>query len=328
MNCNICKPTRVLLFKFIGAFLLLSISQVVVSENTDRSQAEPVCQRDDILLCENWEDGDHVGWQDYYSWVGDIYGGHTCSTGDCPYNFAGFQSTHATLLRLPENDRDAIYPYAQFNTSAGVNDTLYARYYVYWSPNFVFNVTNTKNFYFRTNSGRYRVGMFFRPGRSSLYSETVEDLTLGQPYIHLYCNQIEVTPGSPEQQYCDYQGGDLRYFANQPDTNSFRVKGGQWYSVELRVTPNPSGQPFGGRIQFWIDGVLLADYQNVSIRKTGETDPFNAVWVSSYFGGGPQDTHPDQYVIYDNIVVSTSPIGTISGDPTPEPKAPVLFIDP
>lgn len=325
MICNILKYSRFLLLKTTTFLLLLTFSQHVISENTVRSQAEPVCQRNDILLCENWEDGDHVGWYDYNSWIGDIYGGHTCSTGDCPYVFGGYQSDHATILRLPENDRDAIYPYATFQP-AGVDATVYARYYVYWSPNFEFNATNNKNFYFRTNSGRYRVGMFFRPARANLTTDNHEVPTTAVPYIHLYCGQIEVAPGSDVESYCNYQGGDMRYFPNQPDTSSFRITGGRWYSVEFRVTPNPTGQAFGGRLQFWIDGVLMADYNNVSIRKTNETDPISAVWVSSYFGGGPPETHPDQYVIYDNIVVSTNYIGNYSSGRI-EPKAPILFID-
>lgn len=311
------------LISIIYTIYFLSISHVVYAENTNRAAAESVCQRSDILLCENWEDGDHVGWADFYSWDGDNYGGHTCSTGGCPFSYEGYQSSQAIIARLPANDPDSIYPSAEFNTRAGVNATLYARYNVFWSPGFEFNTGNTKNFYFRTNSGRYRVGMFFRPGRPSLYTDETEDVTTAVPYIHLYCNQIEVVPGGEVEQYCHSQGGDMRYFPNQPGTSDFRLRGGRWYTVEVRVTPNPSGQAFGGRLQYWIDGVLMGDFSNVSIRKTGETDPINSVWITSYFGGGGQNTHPTQYVLYDNIVVGQSRIG-LPANTVSNPSPPTL----
>jgi len=330
MSAHILDKASFNTAKLVLSLLLFVLSIAVqAGENTNRSSAEPICERSDILFCENWEDGDHAGWNDFYSWDGaNGYGGHTCSTGDCPFNYAGFQSNQGILLRLPENDPDTIYPRAQFNTPIGANDTVYMRYNVYWSPDFEFNLTNTKNIYFVTESGRYRVAMQFRPARVTPQSDAYESLTEAKPYIHSYTSQIEVEPGSYVDQYASSQGGDMRYFANQSGTEDFRIVGGRWYTVELRVTPNPSGRAFGGRIQFWIDGQLMADYDDVSIRKQGETDPIEGVWVSSYFGGGPQSNHPTQYVIYDNIVVARNYIGLYNGEPMPLPPPAVEEVKP
>jgi hypothetical protein len=42
---------------------------------------------------------------------------------------------------------------------------------------------------------------------------------------------------------------------------------GRWYSYELMVKPNTPGQR-DGRIAFWIDGQLLADFPNIRLRET------------------------------------------------------------
>jgi hypothetical protein len=279
------------------------------AENTDRSRAEAVCQKSSVIFCENWEDGDWDGWRDYNAGDslnnGGYRGGLTSGDGDMLLPYPGYNNSRAVALKLPKDAPDAIYPKGAFNQAVKPNETLYVRWRAYWSPNFNFNYQNTKHFYLLTDAasggGTYRVGLFVRP------PERGGDPTTAVPYIHLYKHQVDTAPGSWQSQT---GSSDIRYLANQPGTGNFRIQGGKWYEIEMRVTPNPQGQSFGGRVQFWIDGKLLADYSdNVSIRHAGDTDVFDGVWLSSYFGGGGQSTHPEQYVVYDDIVVSRARIG-------------------
>ena len=285
--------------------LLLANAPTALAENTNRSTAEPVCQRDDVILCENWEDGDHVGWDDWQpiSRTGVNWGGMSCSPGSCDFPYPGYQSTYAALLHLSENDPDTMWAYGKFNTPVGADDTLYLRWYAYFSPNFEWNTTNTKNIYLvpASGAGVWEVPFFFRPQEGPI--------TQGMPYFHFYCGLIEVVPGSDVDRICAESGGDMRYFPNQPGYENFRIDSGRWYSVEFMVKPNPSGSPFGGHISAWIDGNKVIDYDNVSVRHTNVTEPLYMVWIASYFGGGGSPIHPDEYVLYDDIVVSKSYIG-------------------
>lgn len=318
--------------KAAAAVAALSSAAAVVgtahAENTDRSKAEPACQSSDVILCENWEDGDWVGWNDYNAGDsinnGGFRGGITCATGDCLLPYPGYNNSKAVALVLPRNKVDAIYPKGVFNEKVDPNQTLYARWRVYWSPGFEFNTNTTKNMYFITDAGSsggsYRVAFQLRPADRS-------DLTIAVPYIQLYTNQIDVAPGSWQEDDSRRRGGEIRYLPNQPGASEFRIETGRWYEIEMRVTPNPQGQSFGGRLQYWIDGQLLADHSdNVSIRKKDDKDMFDGVWLSTYFGGGGQTEHPEQYVVYDDIIVSKSRIGGQTKTPIElaPPSSPVL----
>jgi hypothetical protein len=292
------------------------------AENTDRSKAEAACQKSAVIFCEDWEDGDWDGWTNYNMGdslnQGGYRGGPTSAKGDSLLPYPGYNNSRAVALKLPKDAPDAIYPKGGFNDKVDPDETLYVRWRAYWSPGFHFNHQNTKHFYLLTdaasNGGTYRVGLFVHtPGKSG-------DPTVGVPYIHLYKNHIEIEPESWQSKIGE---SDIRHFPNQSGSENFRITGGKWYEIEMRVTPNPQGQKFGGRLQFWIDGKLLADYSdNVSIRKANDTDVFDGVWLSTYFGGGGQSTHPEQYVIYDDIVVSREKIGSGSGGSGAAPARP------
>ena len=313
------------LIRSASALAILAIGSTLTTasaaENTDRSQAEPACRSSSVIFCENWENGDWFGWRDYNVAdslnKGGFRGGDTCAQG-CTLPYPGYDNSRAVAIKLPKDQPDGIYPRNSFNRMVDANDTLYARWRAYWSPNFHFNYQNTKHFYLlsnaRTNNGgggNYRVAFQLRPATRSDHPSSAV------PYVQLYKTQVEVAAGSWQSQTGE---NDIRYFPNQAGTGEFRIRGGQWYEFEMRVTPNPRGSRFGGRIQFWIDGELMADYSdNVSIRKANEMDILDGVWLSSYFGGGGQSTHPEQYVVYDDIIVSKERIGPVV---VPPPLAP------
>jgi hypothetical protein len=93
---------------------------------------------------------------------------------------------------------------------------------------------------------------------------------------------------------------------------------GQWHSHELRLKVNNAGSN-DGVIQYWLDGVLKATYNNVSFNPSvsgmkihrvgvGIGNTSDSAWyMSSWTGVG-----------FDDIVVSTSYVG-LSGSATPAP---------
>lgn len=280
------------------------------------AQADPACNGSDMIFCEDWESGSWDQWKDYNAGdslnKGGFRGGLSCADGNCLLPYAGYDNSRAVAIKLPKDAPDGIYPRAAFKEKLGPNETVYVRWRAYWSPNFNFNYQNTKHFYLLSNAstnegggGTFRVGLFVRPPNRG------GDPTVAVPYIHIYKDQSEVAQGSWQSQIGE---NDVRYFPNQPSGEDFRIVGGKWYEIEMRVTPNPQGKAFGGRVQYWIDGKLLADYSdNVSIRKANDPNAIDGIWLSSYFGGGGQSEHPEQYVLYDDIIVSRKKIGRDNG---------------
>jgi hypothetical protein len=299
------------------AAVVTTFTAPAAAENTDRTKAERACRDGgtNIMICEDWEDGDHVGWTDFNataSWGPPVWGGHSCLTGNCTYSQAGYKSNQALVAYLTAGTFGTIYPTHSL-PGLSSNDTIYARWYVRWSPGYEFNTSNNKNMFIFAGNDDF--SFFVRPPRNA--RDTVDDPRLARPYIHTYCAQTDAQQDATYAAECSYSGGDLRYFPNVPGYENFVMKGGpEWYCVEVMVTPNPVGQSWGGKLKFWIDDVLMADYSNVSLRHATSSSPIDRIMVSSYWGGGgATSVHPDEYVVYDNIIVSKSRIGCMkTGD--------------
>lgn len=90
-------------------------------------------------------------------------------------------------------------------------------------------------------------------------------------------------------------------FVSRPD---FVPQLGRWYSYEVMVKANTPGLK-DGRIAFWIDGKLAADFQNIRVRETTDLkiDRFSVdLYVKSNTLGVAKK-------YYDNVVAATSYIG-------------------
>lgn len=78
---------------------------------------------------------------------------------------------------------------------------------------------------------------------------------------------------------------------------------GQWICFELMVKANTPGQR-DGRLAFWIDGRLAADFPNLRFRTTNSLKP-NFVVLAPY----SSEVLPNQVLWYDDVVAATSYIG-------------------
>jgi hypothetical protein len=79
---------------------------------------------------------------------------------------------------------------------------------------------------------------------------------------------------------------------------------GRWYEYEIMLKANTAGER-DGRVILWLDGEVIADFQNLRFRDTDELT-MNRVGLSLHAG---TDQGPDTYKWYDNGVSATSYIG-------------------
>jgi hypothetical protein len=92
----------------------------------------------------------------------------------------------------------------------------------------------------------------------------------------------------------------------------------QWVSLEIYIKLNTVGQS-DGRIAFWKDGVLAADWHNVRWR-VADTVKLDEIQLEN--GGQGSSQQNDKW--YDNVVVATEYIGPVfTGADTTAP-GPVL----
>lgn len=79
---------------------------------------------------------------------------------------------------------------------------------------------------------------------------------------------------------------------------------GRWYAYEVMLEANTPGMR-DGRIALWLDGALIADFQNVRLRDT-DALTIDRFGLSLHFGSNPsRETHK----WYDNVVAAHSYIG-------------------
>lgn len=82
----------------------------------------------------------------------------------------------------------------------------------------------------------------------------------------------------------------------------------RWYNYELMVKANTPGLR-DGRVAIWIDGTLVADFQNVRLRDVN-TLKIDKVSLGLYIKANTVPT--DTVKWYDNVVIATSYIGPMS----------------
>jgi hypothetical protein len=83
---------------------------------------------------------------------------------------------------------------------------------------------------------------------------------------------------------------------------------GRWYAYELMLRANTPGMR-DGRIALWLDGELIADFQNLRLRDVASLriDRFN---LSLHIGS---NTRSETRKWYDNVVAATEYIGPVFG---------------
>lgn len=94
------------------------------------------------------------------------------------------------------------------------------------------------------------------------------------------------------------------YFVSRPDVTPELDR---WYCYEYMVQANTPGQN-DGRIAFWLDGVLRADFLNLRLRDV-DTLKIDRFGLSFHIGSNPNGIAKKWY---DDVVAATSYIGPIA----------------
>jgi hypothetical protein len=74
-----------------------------------------------------------------------------------------------------------------------------------------------------------------------------------------------------------------------------------------------------GVFEFWVDGSLEARRDDLNWVGTWQNYGINAVFIENYWNNG---SPADQQVFYDDLVISTKPIGSAAPPPEPDSTPP------
>ena len=88
---------------------------------------------------------------------------------------------------------------------------------------------------------------------------------------------------------------------------------GQWHCVEFGLRLNTAGASNqDGKAFFWVDNVMHGNFDNFQWRIAGDL-MINTFMLDSYnhFNSGPRPASSPNRVRYDNIVISTQPVGCL-----------------
>lgn len=307
----------------LGSCLASGLLAVLGTASAQLAPANPgshesVCSRSDVIFCEDWEDGDHAGWDWASNW-------DRCSA---IANAGGFNSPNGLRATIPArpgkcggsgaichvdsqctggarcldylgtNDTSGTecgYPGRALSPSQSVQtQPLYQRFYVKYGPGYYFfdwGLQKLNYFVARVND--------VMTWRVEMGAQAKSDNERLQWKIGV-----------------DAIGHDPIWFHN--GTAPKFMDSNTWYCIEWMVKGNTPGQS-DGRITVWVNDQVYLDFSNQNLKSTG--DPITmAPWLSHYYGGNPGPPHPSQDISYDNIVVARQRIGcsgTSTGGDTP-----------
>ena len=123
---NFARPlSRLILISFTyGSLAVL----VALAHSSTAYAAEPICNRGDILLCEDWADGDHAGWD--WNSIWDRHGWYKIA------GVGGIDDQNALKVRIPENERNTVHPHHRITPQQG---QTFLRFFIKYQQPFVFN---------------------------------------------------------------------------------------------------------------------------------------------------------------------------------------------
>jgi hypothetical protein len=274
---------------------LLPYDSALAQANTGNPKgSEFVCGRPDIFFCEDWEDGDHVGWDWESNWA--------CGGGEweaCISNTGGVGSPNALRLRVTEDVPDTAYP----GNSAAIpaidaSSPIFLRWYLRYSPGYVFMKgygDGQKILYMRgiRSDGNWQnlVGAQGKNDDTSVWQLTQSTHNHNNVRLH--------------------NGAAPRWMTSD-----------QWYCIEWEMKCNTAVGAKDGYSRIWVNDQLYMEHLSSDMDcgdATFDTMVDDVPWISSYYGGNPGPPHPEQSVWYDNIVGGRSRIGCTALEPPVEP---------
>lgn len=97
------------------------------------------------------------------------------------------------------------------------------------------------------------------------------------------------------------RSGSYANFANNMSTGQMTL--GQWHRIEWQLEYGTPGTPTG-IVRWWLDGVLVGEYLDVTFPTTGNIEEFQ---LSPTWGGAPDTKTQQDYFWFDHVFLSSAP---------------------
>ncbi|HEY1406179.1 MAG TPA: hypothetical protein VF857_06180 [Spirochaetota bacterium] len=175
-------------------------------------------------------------------------------------------------------------------------DSVYVRYYLRFDPSFEF-VKGGKLPGLVGGDGNTGGSV---PNGIDGFSARIMWRTGGRIVQYLYHPD---QPGVWGEDFDWNYGGKFRFFIP-----------GKWHCVETFLQMNTPGKK-DGIVRSWLDSELALDIESIRFRDIPDLK-IDAFYFSTFFGGGEPDWAPssDQFVQFDNFVISENRIGIVNND--------------
>jgi len=276
---------------------------------------EDICTNPAVFFCENWENRPLGPVWNFVGVGGYKNNGWAVSDSITPdiVNTERVDGTKAIRMVTGANKASGGWIDAAFPNGAAFR-TVYWRWYVKYSPNYVWSPEATKHnetvsFDRIAGASGADLGVF----------NFTSNMGFRTPNVVVAATQKDFVAGNPA----------AAYFPPNRNGGFSQFDVSRWYCVEARITMNTGALSTDGYIQGWIDGVQYYEYPNVNIVSLhGDNPTHSGFFLASYWNcipGGPDGTdcsrspHPEIYRYMDNLVGSTQRIGCLGSSPSPSP---------
>jgi len=294
MNKNIFLLLNINLFLFAcgggSSEAPNSQSSSSTSNSNNSSGFNKLCASPGVLFCEDFEQGINNSWVRDGGSVNIISGQAKANEGNNIIELRTYENISSSKL---------LYTFANQNE-------VYVRYDVQYATDY-------------DNSGGSH-GPVLGGSQSPPWGMlgTAGKPPTGSDYFVL--NHEPTTPGSVGN---GSQFGFYAYFVNMSGIwgNIFKsnltpkpiIATGQWQCIEFGLRLNTAGaNNQDGKAFFWVDGVAHGNFDNFQWRISSNL-MINTLMLDSYnhFNGGPLPASKPNRVRYDNIIISTQPVGCL-----------------
>lgn len=257
------------------------------------------------VFCTGFEEGDFGLWDD---WDGNPSPTNTLVADPGPFNLPG---NHVTRLFVPPGRGNADLT----KVLPGSYDVLYARWYVKWEAGFDFTTlqhgsglhAGDRNLLGRSD---------YRPDGTDWFSAWIEpgygtgrfNAYTYYPGMYMNCVDPEGSCWGDDFPCTQDEGQIFCTTASHRETvMPPAMQADRWYCVEMMLDGGaPTAGTAGARgiLNYWIDGLEIGPWDDLWLRSTDQLR-VGILWLDIFFQGD----HGTAGVLFDDVVVSTLPIG-------------------
>ncbi len=284
---------------FFAALVTIILSVAPFPANAVDGQ-EAICSSSEVFFCENFEDRSLIDYKDmkrakYKNRGWELSNDVSSNESEKVVNTQFFEGTKGFQIKYNPGSNGAGY----LNAPVDAKSDVFIRWYSKWSANFMWSGTSTKNFEFYLSAGN--------PGNIHLWSSN-----FGDSKLHIQTNNAS-----------------FQRIVSQNVQPLYSAKLNEWICLEAHIRVNSGLSQTNGIIEAWVNGEKKIDYQAIEVWNAPAT--VTGLMMSGYWNcavppgncASAQDYKETMYRWVDNIVMSTSRVGCLSGAPDLRPKPPL-----